>query len=228
MEIFSRIRVKTQIELVVPAKLETRFGQGIVPNLRPRVTLGQVGSVRGNLVRHDAVLHVFLVRQTQMLLGGDVAQHGSTIPANLCRTNSARNVVIARRNVGGQRPQGIERRFITMLELFVHVFFNQLHRYMSGPFYHNLDIMLPRYLGQFTQGTQFTHLRFIISIINAARSQTVAQTETDVIGFHDLANVLEMGIEEVLFVVRQTPFSHDGAPARHNAGHTFSCHGNER
>jgi hypothetical protein len=48
-----------------------------------------------------------------MLLRRDVAQHRTAKPADHGRTDAGGNVVITRGNVGGQRAQRVERRFIT-------------------------------------------------------------------------------------------------------------------
>ena len=56
--------------------------------------------MRCNLVGNDAFAHIFFVGQAQMLFGCDVAQHGCAVPTNLCRANTAGNVVIAWRNIG--------------------------------------------------------------------------------------------------------------------------------
>ena len=42
------IRVKAEVELVFPAELETRFGHGIVTDLRTRPAFGEVSGVSGN------------------------------------------------------------------------------------------------------------------------------------------------------------------------------------
>src|SRR3546814_7611091 len=46
-------RVQAEVELVLPAELETRLAQRVVTHLCPRMALGPVGRVRGDLVGHD-------------------------------------------------------------------------------------------------------------------------------------------------------------------------------
>jgi len=67
-------RIQGKVELVAPAELEARGRQGVVPDLRARVPLRQVGGVRGDLVRDDALLDVVAVGQAQVFLGRDVAK----------------------------------------------------------------------------------------------------------------------------------------------------------
>src|SRR3546814_8607313 len=46
-------RVQAEVELVLPAELETRLAQRVVTHLCPRMALGQVGCARGDLVGQD-------------------------------------------------------------------------------------------------------------------------------------------------------------------------------
>src|SRR5258708_12766757 len=102
-----------------------------------------VRRVRRNSVRDHADLHVVAVRQTEMLFGCDVAQHGRTIPADLCRTDGARDVVVARRDVRREWPERVEWRLLTPLELLVHVLLDQMHRDVARSLVHGLNLQLP-------------------------------------------------------------------------------------
>ena len=93
---------------------------------------------------------------------------------------------------------------------------------MAGAFDHHLHVMLPSDLGQLAQRLQLAQLGRIIGIPYRAGAQAIAERERHIIGFHDLANVFEMGIEEALLVMRQAPFGHDRAAPRNNTGHAFS------
>ena len=122
-------------------------------------------------------------------------------------------MVITGRDIGGQWPQRVKRRFVTPIELLVHIFFDELHRHMAGPLNHHLHIMLPRDLRQLTQRLQFAQLRRIIGIINRARTQAITQRESNIIGFHNFAYLFKMRVEETFLVMRQTPFSHNRSAA---------------
>ncbi len=56
-----------------------------------------------------------------MFLRRDVTQHGGAVPADLGGADGAGDVIVAGRDVGGQRTEGIERRLETVLELPIHV-----------------------------------------------------------------------------------------------------------
>ena len=69
------------------------------------MAFGQIGGVRGDFVGDDAVFDVFFVRQAEMFFRRDVAQHRGAVPADHRRADAAGDVVVARRDVGGQRAQ---------------------------------------------------------------------------------------------------------------------------
>jgi hypothetical protein len=71
----------------------------VVARLRAGMPLGEVGCVRRDLVGDDAVFHVLLVRQPEMLLGRDLAQHRGTVPADHRCADRAGDVVVPRRDV---------------------------------------------------------------------------------------------------------------------------------
>jgi hypothetical protein len=68
------------------------------------VALGEVGGVGGELVGDDADLDVVAVGEAEMLLGRDVAEHRRAEPADHRGADRAGDVVVARRDVGGERP----------------------------------------------------------------------------------------------------------------------------
>src|SRR5690606_36514121 len=89
------VRVQRQIELIFPTKFEPCPRQGVIPDLRGRVSLRDVRSMRRDLVGDDAGLDVVSVRKPDMLLGSDVAKHRRAIPGNHCSTDAAGDVVVA-------------------------------------------------------------------------------------------------------------------------------------
>ena len=169
--------IEAQVELVFPAEFEARLAQRVVAILRARMALGQVRGVSGDFVGDDPVLHVFLVRQAEMLLGRDVAKHRAAVPADHRRADAAGDMVVAGRDVGGQRAERVERRFVAPFELFGHVFLDHVHRHMAGTFVHHLHALGPGALGQFALHFQFAELRAVVRIGNRAGTQTVADVK---------------------------------------------------
>ena len=100
--------------------------------------------MRGDLVRHDAVLDVGLVRQSEVFLRRHVTEHSRAVPADHRRSDGARDVIVAGRDVGGERTERVERRFAAQAKLLVHVVLDQVHRHMPGSLDHRLHVVLPR------------------------------------------------------------------------------------
>ena len=68
-------------------------------------------------------------------------------------------------------------------------------------------------LRQLAQRLQLAELRRVVGVRDGARAQPVAQAEADVVRLHDLADLLEVRVEEVLLVVGEAPLGEDGAAA---------------
>jgi hypothetical protein len=75
----------------------------------------------------------------------------------------ARDVVVARGDVDGQRAQGIERRLVAVLELLGHVGLDHVHGHMAGAFDHGLHLVLPGDR-QLAQGAQLGKLGFVVGV----------------------------------------------------------------
>ena len=127
-------------------------------------------------------------------------------------------MVVARRRVGHQGSERVERRLVTGRQLTVHVLLDLVHRHMAGTLDHHLHVMLPGQLRQLAQGRQLTKLRLVVGVRDASGPQAVSQAEGDVVLLHDGADLFEVGVEEVLLMVGQAPLGHDRAPARDDAG----------
>ncbi len=73
-------------------------------------------------------------------------------------------MVVAGGDIGYQRSQGVEGRFVAVLQLLIHVLFHQVHGHMARAFDHHLHIVLPGDMGQLAEGLEFCHLRFVVGI----------------------------------------------------------------
>ena len=93
-----------------------------------------------------------------------------------------------------------------------------------GPFVHHLDVVRPGDLRQLALRLQLRELRVVVGVGNRPGAKTVAERERDVVGPHDLADLTEVRVGEVLLMVGQTPFRHDRAAARHDAGDAARGH----
>ncbi len=91
-------------------------------------------------------------RQAEVFLGSrrrGIAEHRAAIPADHRRADAAGDVVVTGRDVGGERPERAERRFVTPLELLGHVFLGHVQRHVARAFVHHLHAFGPRALGEF-------------------------------------------------------------------------------
>src|SRR5438552_8697068 len=93
-----------------------------------------VGGVGGDLVGDDAVAHVLFVGKPEVLLGSDVAKHGGAVPSDQDGADGAGDVVVSRRDIGGQRSQGIERSFRTQLDFLFHLLLDLVQWDVAGAF----------------------------------------------------------------------------------------------
>jgi hypothetical protein len=114
-------RIEGEVELVLPAEFEAGARQRVVAQLGGRVTLGEIGGMGGDLVGDDADLDVVTIGQAEMLLRRDVAEHRRAEPADHRCADARGDVVVARGDIGRQRPERVERRLAADLELLVHV-----------------------------------------------------------------------------------------------------------
>ena len=177
MELARLVRIEPEVELVLPAELEARLGQRVIADLRAWVALGEVGRVRGDLVRHDAVLDVDLVGEPQMLLRCDVAKHRGAVPADHCGTDRRGDVIVSGGDVGGERPERVEGRLAAKPKLLVHVVLDQMHRHVAGALDHGLHVVLPGDLRELAERSELRHLRLVVGIEARAWTQSVAKAE---------------------------------------------------
>ncbi len=159
-----------------------------------------------------------------MLFRRDIAQHRAAVPADHGGTDTGGNVVVARSNVGRQRPERIKRGFVTDGQLLFHIGLNHVHGDMAWAFDHDLHIVLPGDVGELAQGIKLSKLSLIVGIRDRSGPEPVAEAEGHVVGLHDLTNLFEVGVGEVFLMVCQTPLCMDRPAARDNAGHACGGH----
>src|SRR4051812_31026104 len=89
------LRVEAQTELFLPVERVASARQRVVAIAGALPAAGDVRRMRGDLVGDDSLPDVFGVRESEVLLGGDVAQHVGAEPADHGGTDSAGDVVVA-------------------------------------------------------------------------------------------------------------------------------------
>lgn len=108
-----------------------------------------------------------------MFPGREVAEHGRAVPAGHRRTHVARDVAVARRDVGGERVGRMEWRLVTHLALEAHVLLDLVHGDVARTSHHDLHVV-PRRPGQLTHRAQSGELRLVVGVCDAARPQPKA------------------------------------------------------
>src|SRR5271169_6335883 len=96
----------------------------------------------GDFVADDAGTNILFIWEAKVFLGRNVAEHRGPAPPDLRRSDRAGDVIVAGRDIGDERTQGVKGSLETVPQLFVHVLPDTLHRDMSGTFNHHLDVML--------------------------------------------------------------------------------------
>ena len=113
---------------------------------------------------------------------------------------ATRDVVVARRDVGHQRAEHVERRLVAQLAFLLDVHLDQMHRDVARSLDHHLDAGLPGLECQLAERFQFGELGRVVGIGQAARAQAIAQAEGHVVGAHDVAQFAEVGVPRVLLM----------------------------
>lgn len=171
----------------------------------------------GQLIGDNARADVFTVRKGKVLFRGNVTEHSRTVPTDLRGADGARNVVVAGCDVGHERTEGVKRCLVALLDLTVHVFADFVHRDVAGPLYERLHVLGPRALHEFAHRVKFGKLRTVVGVGDSAGAETVAQGKSHIVLGTDVADIVEVLVEETLLVVAQAPLRDDAAAA---ADHT--------
>ena len=127
-------------------------------------------------------------------------------------------MVVPGGHVHGQGPERVEGGALAHLLLEVDVLLDLVHRDVPGALDHDLDVVAPGHLGELAQGAQLGELGLVVGVGDGAGAEAVPQREGNVVGGHDLAQLLEVGVEEVLLVVGQAPGGEDAAAPADDAG----------
>ena len=178
----------------------------------------QIGGVGGDFVGDDALLHVVEFGQAEMFFRRDVAEHGGAVPAGQGGADGAGDVVVAGGDVGNERAENVERRFVAELGFLAHVHFDLVHRNVAGAFDHDLGALLTAAASEFAEHFQFRKLRGVAGVGDGAGAQAIAEAPGDIVLAHDVAQVVEVGVERVGLAVGHHPFGDQAAAAADDAG----------
>ena len=103
-------------------------------------------------------------------------------------------MVISRSDVRDQWAERIERRIMAFFDLAFHIFLDLMHGHVSGTFDKGLHILVPGAEHQLAHSVQLGELRFIVGIVDRARTKSVTQRHRNVILSQNIADIVEVFI----------------------------------
>ena len=144
------------------------------------------------------------------------------MPPDHRRADRAGDVVVPRRDIDHQRAQRVERRLVAPFHFLVHLLFDLVHWDVPGTLDHHLNVVLPGLFRQLAEHLQFRELRFVARIRDAPGPQTIAKRKTHVVLLENLANRLDVFIQEILLLVMFHPVRHQRPASAHDAGNALA------
>ena len=173
-----------------------------------------------NLVCHYACAHIVLVGQCQVFLRSYVAEHGCAVPSYHGCTDGRCDVVVGRSNVGYERAECVEGCTVALLYLALHVLLYLVHWHVSRTLDECLYALSPSTFYKLAHSVEFGKLCCVVGVVGRTGAQSVAQRNGNVILGADVADVVEVGIEETLLLMHLAPLRDDAAATAHDARQT--------
>ena len=153
-----------------------------------------------------------------MLLGRDVAQHGRAVPSDHGRPDGRGDVVVARRDVGHQRAQRVEGRFVAELFFLVHLLLIWSSGMWPGPSIMTCTSYSQAFLVSSPRVLSSANWASSLASAMTAGPQAVAQRKADIVLLKDLADVVEVLVQEVLLVMLDHPLGQNRPAAADDSG----------
>ncbi len=160
----------------------------------------------GDLVSYTTLLDILDRGQAEMFSWGHVTEErGAMVRCRCGGPDCARDVVVARENVGDERPEHVERSAVAELDLLLDVHLDLVERDVPGALDHGLDPHVPGPVDQLAQRLQLSELGLVGGVGQAPGSEPVAQRMRHVVLLHDRADLVEQLVEGVLTVMMNHP-----------------------
>ena len=154
-----------------------------------------------------------------MLCRGYIAKEVGAAHCSQGTTNSAGNMVVARRYVSYQGPQHIEGSAVAKAFLQLHIGCDLVIGHVTGALHHHLHAFVPGALSQLAQVQQLLNLRSIGSISNTAGAQAIAQGNSYIIFGTNIKNFIVVFVQRIFPIIMQHPASNEGTAAANNIHH---------
>src|SRR5208283_5248074 len=177
--------------------------------------------MRGYTRGDNSVADIVKRRQAQMLRGRDVAKEIRSGGSGNRSANGGSDVVITRRDIGGQRPQNIKRSVIADFFLELDVGNDFRKRYMTGSFDHHLHSGGTGTGRQFAQNDQFLKLRLIRGVVYRSRPQPVAEAQYHIVLMGYFQKPVIFLVKRIFFFIAIHPVCRHGAAAADNSQDSF-------
>src|SRR3546814_16581227 len=99
-------------------------------------------------------------------------------PAYLRGADAAGDMVVPRRDVGGERPERVEGRLAAGFELLFHILLDLVHRDVARTLDHHLDILRPGALGELAQRVKLGALRLVVRVVDASGAEARSEARS--------------------------------------------------
>ena len=156
----------------------------------------------GILVSDDPFANIFPIWESLVFFWGDVTEHRAAIPTDHRRSYPTGQVIVSWRYVGGQRAEGVEWSAMAPFNLFLHILLNKVHGNVTRSFVHDLTALFPGTGSEFSLDLQFGQLGIVVGICNRSGAEPVTDRKADIVSGADITDIVPMGIEKILLVVR--------------------------
>ena len=156
-----------------------------------------------------------------MLCRRYVAKESSSAHSCHCSADSCSNMVISRCNICYKRSKYIKRSAHTNGLLYFHIGCHLIQRYMSRSFHHNLYIMHPCTLGQFSKADKFLDLTYVGCICQTSWTTGIPKGNGNIIFLTNIKNFIKILIKWILFSCHAHPCKNQASATAYNVHFTF-------
>ena len=190
-----------------------RSAHFIIPISRVGNSLSDISGMSGNLCRDYSLFHIVDIRQAKMLRRSDVTKESRSVLRGDCAANCRCYMIISGSYIRDNRTENIERRAVTKGFLNFHISRDLVHRHMSRPLNHDLDIFCPCALCKLTERYKLLYLSRVGSVRDTSRTAGVTQAQGHIVLTANLKNIVEMLVKGIFLSGHLHPGKNDRTAA---------------
>ena len=218
---FCCLRIESTCILCFPVEDAAGIRHLVIDITRMWDSFCNISCVSSDLGSNDSLLGVIYVWKCKVFSRCDIAQECGSAHSCNCSTNCGCDMIISGSDICYQRSKYIERCTHADALLYFHVRSNLIQRHMSRTFYHNLYIVIPCTLGQFSEADEFFNLAHISSVSKTSRTTGITKGNGNIIFFADVEDFIVMLIEWVLFSGHAHPCKDKTSATAYDVHFTF-------